>query len=61
MNETNNDLSRRGPSIEIIDILKVTTEPASKRPDNSPINVPIEETDDIRSLIVSIMLSAFLA
>ena len=53
MNETNKDLSRRGPSIEIIDILKVTTDPASKRPDNSPINVPIEETDDMRSLIVS--------
>lgn len=61
MNETNKDLSRRGPSIDIIDILKVTTEPASKRPDNNPINVPIEETDDIKSLTVSTMLSAFFA
>lgn len=56
----NIDLSKSGPSTEIIDILKVTTDAAKSRPDKRPINVPIDVTDLNKSFIVSRKLSAFL-
>ena len=61
INEMNNDLSKRGPSIEIIDIRNVTTEAANNKPDNRPINVPKEDTEFNKSFIVSNILLAFLA
>ena len=42
MKEMKIDLSKSGPSIEIIDILKVTTDAAKSRPDKRPIKVPSE-------------------
>ena len=57
----NIDLSKSGPSTEIIDILKVTTDPAKSRPDKRPINVPIDVTDLNKSFIVCRKLSAFFA
>ena len=57
----NIDLSKSGPSTEIIDILKVTTDAAKSRPDKRPINVPIDVTDLNKSFIVSGKLSAFFA
>ena len=57
----NNDLSKRGPSMEIIDIRNVTTEAANNKPDNRPINVPKEDTEFNKSFIVSNILLAFLA
>ena len=46
----NIDLSKSGPSTEIIDILKVTTDAAKSRPDKRPIKVPIDVTDLNKSL-----------
>ena len=55
------DLSKRGPSTDIIDILNATTEPAKSNPDKRPTRVPTDKVELIRSLIVFKMLSAFLA
>ena len=57
----NNDLSKSGPSTEIMDILKVTTDAARSKPDESPINVPSDVTDLNNSFIVSRKVSAFFA
>ena len=55
------DLSSRGASTDIIDILNATTDAAKRRPDKSPIKVPSERIDLNKRLSVSIKLSAFFA
>ena len=55
------DLSKRGPSTDIIEILNANTEPAKSNPDKRPTRVPTDKVELIRSLIVFKMLSAFLA
>ena len=55
------DLSKRGASTDIIDILNATTDAARRRPDKRPIKVPIEEIDLSKRVTVSKKLSAFLA
>ena len=61
INEINNDLSKSGPSTDIIDILNVTTDAARSSPDNSPINVPKDVIDLNKILIVSKKFFAFFA
>ena len=57
----NNDLSKSGPSTEIMDILKVTTDAAKSKPDESQINVPSDVTYLNNNFIVSRKVSAFFA
>ena len=59
--DINKDLSRRGASTDIIDILKATTDAAKRRPDKSPIKVPSERIDLNNRFNVSIKLSDFFA
>ena len=59
--DINKDLSSRGASTDIIDILNATTDAAKRRPDKSPIKVPSERIDLNKRLSVSIKLSAFFA
>ena len=55
------DLSKRGASTDIIDILNATTDAARRRPDKRPIKVPSEVIDLSKRVIASNKLSAFLA
>jgi hypothetical protein len=59
--DISNDLSKRGASTDIIDILNATTDAARRRPDKRPIKVPSEVIDLSKRVIASNKLSAFLA
>ena len=61
INEIKSDLSKRGASTDIMDILNVTTEAAKSNPDKRPTRVPTDKIELIRSLKVFKILSAFLA